>query len=186
MSRIDRDEMLEDLPALDAQAMDVSWGRGRGLMNDIGQRLNRPTWVEINLDHLSHKVREVRRVIGPERKLIAVAKGDAYGHGITRAAPVMEEAGADVIAVANLSDAIRLHETGFGSPILLFGSALAQDVATTVVKYGIIPTVWEKEHAEAYAAVSPGPVEVYMKVDTGLKRIGVSPEKAVSLARSLA
>ena len=44
--------------------------------------LLRPTWMEVDLDRLVHNIEEVRRVIGPGKKLIAVAKGDAYGHGL--------------------------------------------------------------------------------------------------------
>lgn len=141
--------------------------------------------MEIDLGRLAHNVSEVRRVIGGNRKLIGVAKADAYGHGLLDIAPAMVNAGVDVIAVGNLNDAVRLRESGCQSPILLFGSCLAVDVAEAVTEYHVMPTVWDVESARAYSEAARSPVEVYLKVDTGLHRVGVAPERAAEVARAI-
>jgi alanine racemase len=143
--------------------------------------------MEIDLEHLAQNVAEVRRVIGSDRRLIAVAKADAYGHGVVETAPTMQRAGADVIALGSVNDAVRLREAGFQGPILLFGSYLAADVAETVVNYELVPTVWDLEGASAYAkAARSNPQEVYLKVDTGFHRIGVLPAQAADTAAAIA
>lgn len=155
-------------------------------MNSVKRpSLLRPTWMEVDLDRLAHNVSEVRRVIGRDRKLIGVAKGDAYGHGLLGTVPTMLDSGVDVVALGNLNDAIRLREAGCRGPLLLFGSCLVDDVAEVVVKYGIIPTLWDVEGARAYSKVARGALEVYLKVDTGFHRLGVPMDKAAEVAREI-
>jgi len=141
--------------------------------------------MEVDLDRLVHNIEEVRRVIGPGKKLIAVAKGDAYGHGLLEVVPTMVDAGADVIAVGNLNQAVRLRNSGCRAKILLFGSCLPQDVAETVVEYEIIPTLWDEAGARVYSKAARGPLEVYLKVDTGLNRLGVLPGEAAKVAKAI-
>ena len=104
----------------------------------------RPSWLEIDLERLTANVAEVRRVVGRERKLIAVVKTDAYGHGLA-VAPLMAEAGADVLAVGDLNDAILLREAGVTAPILLFISSVPAEIAEHVVRYNVIPTIWDAD-----------------------------------------
>jgi alanine racemase len=144
----------------------------------------RPTWMEIDLDRLAHNIAEVRKVIGRDRKLIAVAKGDAYGHGLLGVVPTMVDTGVDIIAVGNLNDAVRLREAGCRVPLLLFGSCLP-DAAETIAEYGIIPTVWDVDGARAYSKAARWTLEVYLEVDTGLTRLGVSPDEAAEVAREI-
>lgn len=147
--------------------------------------LLRPTWMEVDLDRLAHNVKEVRNAIGPERKLIAVAKADGYGHGLLEVAPVMIESGADIVAVANVNDGVRLREAGFRAPILLFGGYLAEDAAQAIVKYELLPTVWDVEGARHISNAACKPLEVCLKVDTGFNRLGVAPERAAEVARGV-
>jgi alanine racemase len=153
--------------------------------DDFDQQRLRPSWMEIDLERLALNTLEVRRVIGPERKLIAVAKADAYGHGIVRVAPKMIEAGANVVALGNLRDAIRLRESGFAAPLLLFGSYVASDVARVMVEYRIMPTIWDEEGVKAFTDAAHDPLPVYLKVDTGFHRLGVSLQEAVTVARAI-
>ena len=145
----------------------------------------RPTWMEVDLDRLAHNVGQVRRVVGPGRRLIAVAKGDAYGHGSEHTVPTMIEAGADMVALGNLSEAVRLRENNFDAPILLFGSCLPSDSAEVVTRYKVTPTVWDVEGARAYSRAAREPLAVYLKVDTGLSRLGVLAEEAAEVARGI-
>lgn len=148
-------------------------------------RLLRPTWMEVDLDALAHNVREVKRSIGPERRLIAVAKGNARGLGVAEVVPAMVEAGAEVVAVGNLHEAISIREAGCRAPLLLFGSNLPEEAAQAVVEHRIIPTLWDLESARLYSRAARGPLEVYLKVDTGFRRIGVLPEQAAEVARGI-
>mgnify|MGYP001585879340 FL=1 len=68
----------------------------------------RPAWAEVDLDKLAHNMREIRRIT-KSKKIIAVVKADAYGHGAVDVAPVLLENGANSLAVAMLSEAMELR-----------------------------------------------------------------------------
>ena len=80
---------------------------------------NRAAWAEIDLGALAHNYREIRSRIQKGAKLCAVVKADAYGHGAIAAARVALDEGADYIAVATLSEALKLRAAGFTCPLLI-------------------------------------------------------------------
>src|SRR3990172_7599031 len=146
----------------------------------------RPTWMEIDLDLLSRNIAEVRKTIGQARRLIAVAKGNAYGLGLLETVPVMFESGADVVAVGSLEDGIALRKAGCAGPLLLFASFLHDDAAEAVLQYDLIPTVWDVESASVYSRLAGAKhVEVYLKVDAGMHRLGVRADEAVEVAKRI-
>ncbi|MDD2498219.1 MAG: alanine racemase, partial [Desulfitobacteriaceae bacterium] len=65
-------------------------------------------WIEINLDAIVHNFREVRRLVTPTVKIMAVVKSDAYGHGAVEVARVLEETGADMLAVTTVEEGREL------------------------------------------------------------------------------
>ncbi|KKW34288.1 MAG: Alanine racemase, partial [Candidatus Giovannonibacteria bacterium GW2011_GWA2_53_7] len=75
------------------------------------------TWVEISASALKHNVASIRDLIGEERKLIAVVKANAYGHGLAQVAEVIEEA-VDYFSVATVDEAQTLRRHGIKEPIL--------------------------------------------------------------------
>jgi alanine racemase len=91
-----------------------------------------------------------------------------------------------MLAVTEPADAIALREDGCDAPILLFGGALADDVADAVAEYEFVPTISNLDEARAYADV-PGAqsTRIALKVDTGAHRLGVTPERAGDLARNV-
>ena len=93
--------------------------------------------------------------------------------------------GAYGIGVADLFEAVNLRKKGITAPILLFGNNLPSS-AKTVLEYDLIPTVTDLEAAKAYAEHSTSPMNIFVKVDVGLNRIGVLPEKAVAFVEEIA
>jgi alanine racemase len=143
--------------------------------------------LEIDLDCLAHNVQEVRRLIGPGRKFIAVAKADGYGHGVIGIASTLIESGADVVALGNLNTALDLRSSGFDAPILLFGSYRPTDVARIMVSHNITPTIWDLESAKVFSIASQEkPFDVYIKIDTGLNRLGIRWEEAAVITQEIA
>ena len=134
----------------------------------------RPAWVEIDLAALAHNVAEVRRLCGGAT-LFAVCKGDAYGCGAERTAPVMRAAGVDGFAVADAEDARRIRAAGVDSPILLYGGT-TPDLLDAALMPGVIATVHDAAGMEALAALGR-PVEAYVEVDCGFGRLGFTPEE---------
>jgi len=141
------------------------------------QKLLGPTWVEINLDAIANNVKNIKKLIGEEKELMAVVKGNAYGHDVLEIASVVLNNGATRLAVARLEEGIFLRKSGITVPILVLGLTLKQQ-AELLVSYNITPTVSEYEMIEKLsdsAFKEDKIVKVHLKVDTGMGRIGISP-----------
>jgi len=152
-------------------------------------RLLRPTWFEIDLDAAVANLRTVRRLVGPDRRIFAVVKADAYGFGSLAMGRAFADNGADALATADLADGVRLRRAGLTLPILVHPNALA-DVAADVIAADLIPTLTDLETARAYdeaagRSARVAPTDVFVKVDVGLERLGVPADHAVKLALAI-
>ena len=140
----------------------------------------RPTTLEIDLDAAADNLRAVRGLIGPERKLFAVVKADGYGFGAAEMGNVFARNGADFLAVADLSEGLRLRQRGITTPVLVYPNSLPEAAADTLA-HGLVPTLVDLDAARAYSHAAAGPCEVFVKVDVGLERLGVPAEQAVKM-----
>jgi alanine racemase len=138
----------------------------------------RPTTLEIDLDAAAHNVRAVRQIVGPKRKIFAVVKADAYGYGAAELGAVFVAHGADALAVADLGEGIRLRQRGITAPILVYPNSLPE-AAPEAIAHGLIPTLIDLDGARAHAEAATAPLDVFVKVDVGLERLGVPAEQAV-------
>ncbi len=146
----------------------------------------RPSYAEIDLDNLAYNFNEIRSYVG-NRRIMGVLKADGYGHGAVEMARELLNQGIDHLGVAMLDEAIQLRKAGIAAPILILGYTPPEQ-AETCLKYGITPTVYTHEVVKAFsdAAVKMSKKAfVHIKIDTGMGRIGVSPEEAVSFASYL-
>ena len=144
----------------------------------------RPTVLEIDLDAAAGNVRAARRLIGAARKLYAVVKADAYGHGAAEMGATFLAHGADALGVADLGEGIRLRQRGITAPILVYPNALPE-AAPEALAHGLTPALVDLESAQAYARAAAGPCDVFVKVDVGLERLGVPAEQAVKLITAM-
>ena len=138
----------------------------------------RPTTLEIDLDAAAENVRAVRRLVGPERTLVAVIKADGYGYGAAEMGAVFVRNGADYLAVADLAEGVRLRQRGITTPILVYPSSLPA-AAPDALAHRLIPTLVDLDAARAYSDAATGACEIFVKVDVGLERLGVPAEQAV-------
>ncbi len=139
---------------------------------------DRPTWAEVDAGALAHNLREWRAVAGVP--VMAVLKANAYGHGAVWAARVAHTAGVRSLGVACLSEALELRRAGIEAETLVLGYTPPWQ-ARDAVGRGVSVTVfgWEEAEALSRAAVDLGrSASVHVKVDTGMGRIGLSPEEA--------
>ncbi|MBR1858087.1 MAG: alanine racemase [Selenomonadaceae bacterium] len=153
----------------------------------MNNKLNRDVWAEVNLSAITHNLKNIRQHIDKSVKLCAVVKANAYGHGAVAVARCAVEAGADYLAVATLDEALELRAAGFTQPILILGLVPAT-AANEIVANDITQAVADFDLARAIcqAAVSQNKTaKVHLKVETGMGRIGASPEEAVELATSI-
>ena len=143
----------------------------------------RPVWAEVDLDAVRHNVGEVRRLVGPKTKIMAVVKADGYGHGAVPVARAALAAGAEWLGVSLPEEGIALRRAGITAPVLVLGPLQPAQVEP-VLKYGLTPTVCHLEAAEALSAAAGGRrVGIHVKVDTGMGRIGLMPEEVLPFIR---
>lgn len=118
---------------------------------------------------------------------MAVVKADAYGHGAVPVAKTLQEEGIRHFAVARPAEAIQLRESGFTDQILVLGAPFP-DQMDVYTQHDLDVTVSSPATAEAVSrhASATQPLRVHVKVDTGMGRIGVSPELAPDIVSQLA
>lgn len=144
-------------------------------------------WAEINLAALERNLRLIRASLPAHMRYVAVVKADAYGHGLPQTAARLMHAGADLFAVANLSEAATVRELGPGWPILLLSPLLPEE-DRFVAEYDLSATVSSAEEVERLntaGARAGRPVSVHLKIDTGMGRLGVWHTDAASLCRTI-
>ncbi len=148
----------------------------------------RDTVAEVDLDAIRHNVRQFRRHLPKSVRLMAVVKADAYGHGAVPAARAALSAGADSLAVAFLDEALELRAAGVSAPILVMGYTPPRAVGEAV-RNDVTLTVYSEEVVEALGcqvAREGRSVDVHVKVDTGMGRIGLLEEDFPAFLRHFA
>jgi len=141
-------------------------------------KLLRPTWVEISLSKLRRNFQRIRQLAGA-RRVMAVIKADAYGHGAVAVANCLAQCGADWFGVASVEEALELRTAGITQPILLLGGLYMSDPAD-LINFRLTPSVSSTARLDTYAECARRygrPIEFHLKVDTGLGRLGVPPER---------
>ena len=137
-------------------------------------------WAEIDLAALERNLRGIRAALPGQIRYVAVVKADAYGHGLPQIAARLMHAAADLFAVANLAEAAALREVGPDWPILILSPILPQE-DRYVAELNVAATVSSAEEVARFAAVardSGRPLNVHLKIDTGMGRLGVWHEQA--------
>jgi len=142
-------------------------------------------WMEVDLGVLGDNYREVRRRVGAEPTIIAAVKANAYGHGVVAVAQALVAEGVEILATGSMGDALAMRGAGIETPILLFGSHLPQDTEA-VLQAGLIPTLCSLDAARSVSEMAAAPTEVYVKVDSGLGRLGVPVADAQAFITSVA
>jgi alanine racemase len=150
----------------------------------------RPTVVEVDTAALAHNLREVRRRVGPQVRIQAVVKADAYGHGAVPSARAFVEAGADWLGVALVEEGVELRRAGLLVPICVLSGLASPDDARAVVSHRLTPIVYRPDHLDAISAAAKNAglarYPVHFKVDTGMGRWGALPGEVAPFLDALA
>lgn len=149
----------------------------RAVPIDIKTLAERASWLEFDLDALVHNLGLVRKAAG-EAHIIAALKADGYGHGAATVARCLASQGVHSLATGSVADARAIRTAGIDLPLLLFGGPLPSALSG-LVQEGFIPTVYDKETAEAVSSAGIRNAPIYVKVDSGLGRLGVRLDRAV-------
>ncbi len=148
----------------------------------------RPTRAEVNMANLRHNLRVIERTAGPAR-VWAVLKADGYGHGSKAIARTLERAGVAGICVALLEEGVELREAGVRLPILVMGGHYGR-AWEELLHYDLTPVLHDAGQLDMLAAeiryAKCSPLDVHVKVDTGMSRLGVMPRELDAFARAAA
>ena len=146
---------------------------------------HRPTVAVVDLGAIRHNVRALK----PERaEFMAVVKANGYGHGADQVARAALHAGATWLGVALVEEGVRLRDAGLNAPILVL-TQFPPGSEKEALAAGLTPSVYTDDGlarlSEAAGAVG-GPIGVHVKIDTGMHRVGLSPERALEFVRAVA
>lgn len=148
----------------------------------------RSAWVEVDLAALAHNFRLLRSELPASKRLLFVAKDDAYGLGSVRASRIALANGAEQLAVFTLSEAAELRAAGITAPVLLFGERLPDELPA-VLELNVEPCVGRIEIAQRLAELGQRrgrPVSVHVKINTGMNRFGFPWREIAEWSRELA
>lgn len=145
-------------------------------------------FAAIHMDALEHNLKEIKRVIKPDTRIIAVIKMDAYSHGAVNFAELMEDM--DFIwgyAVATIDEAVILRNNFIKKNILVLGYTFPEQYED-MITYQVRPTIFSLEMAQQFSEVAEHmgkTVPVHIKLDTGMSRIGyqITEEAADEIAQ---
>ena len=142
------------------------------------------TWAEVDAAALRHNVAVVRALVGERVRIMAVVKANAYGHGVGMVVPALAEC-VEMFGVANGTEAREVRALAADHPVFILGPALPEERAE-IAERRFVPLVSDLDEARAYAALADGePLDIHLKLDTGMGRIGIWQEDALETVRAI-
>ena len=144
-------------------------------------------WVEIDRSALKHNIRQFRSLIGDSRKMTAVVKSNAYGHGLLEVSRLTSDFGADWLGVNSLEEALELRESGIDMPIILLGY-VPLDKLKEAVKNDLRLTVYNSETVEKLGKITSSlktSAYLHIKTETGVHRQGIKGEDLLSFVERI-
>ncbi|WP_019679564.1 alanine racemase [Ruminococcus flavefaciens] len=142
------------------------------------QPFQKRTWAEIDLDAASHNYKIIREQLDHNTKLCCVVKANGYGHGAVQLSKLYEHLGADYLAVSNIEEALQIRKAGVNLPILILGYTdphCAEQLAENNISQCVFSYEYGKSLSE-YAVEKNVNVNIHIKMDTGMGRIGFKCE----------
>lgn len=149
--------------------------------------LRRDAWLEVDLNAIERNIAVIRSWLNPDSLLMAVVKSDAYGHGAAGVADVLIACGADWLGVASVDEGRQLRDLGVNIPILLLSPCPSWAIATSI-ESNLTLTVTNSSQIADIAAICKRQnlkAKLHLKIDTGMHRLGIAPEKISEVADTL-
>lgn len=135
----------------------------------------RATQAVIDLAALRHNLARVRQ-IAPQSRILAAIKANAYGHGMLRVAQALRDA--DGLGVASLDEALQLRAAGLDGDIVLLEGFFSADELPAIAEQRFVPAIHCQQQLEQLEQVMlPRPLHVWLKVDSGMHRLGFDPQQ---------
>jgi len=131
-------------------------------------------WITVDLKAIDFNIKQFRRLINPETKIMAIVKANAYGHGLFEVARQSLKSGADYLGVISAEEALLLRKHGILQPILVLG-AVTKDEVAPLIRNKVALSLYSEESYRMVARIADiinRKAIVHIKVDTGINRIG--------------
>lgn len=147
----------------------------------------RATRAIIHLDNLRDNIQEIKKHIPEHTQICIPVKADAYGHGALRTAIAALRAGATKLAVATAQEGLELREAGIVAPILSLSLPIPEEIPS-IIEYDLTPLVVDEEFITELgkqARLMGKTVNVHLKIDTGMGRIGCDPSETLDIAKTI-
>ena len=145
--------------------------------------MSRPIRADISLAAFGHNYAQAKRH-APNSRVLAVVKANAYGHGIARVSKALPDA--DGFATLELDGAVRLRESGFAGEILLLEGFFEPQELVTIAASRLASSVHCEEQLRMLEkAPPPAPIDCYLKINTGMNRLGFAPANAMKALERL-
>lgn len=144
------------------------------------RKLAQRTEAVVSLGAIEHNIKRIRSIIGDDTEIMAVLKGDGYGHGEKGIYPTLKKCGIERYAVAVWEEGASLRKAGCTEPILLLGDTCDLQLEN-MMKYNLTPSIFSYDTAEKLNTLAKwsGIVQpVHIKIDTGMSRIGFADDDA--------
>jgi alanine racemase len=136
--------------------------------------MTRPLQARIHLSALKNNLDVVRRH-APQSKVMAIIKANAYGHGLLRVARALQDA--DAFGVLELEKAIQLREAGYKQTIVMLEGFFSPAELPLFAEHGLTAVIHNVEQVEMLAATNlPVRIDVHLKINTGMNRLGFAPQ----------
>lgn len=144
----------------------------------------RPTRAVVYLDALKHNLKLAQDLAGPGISLMGVVKANAYGHGAVPVAQAMESGGIQAMGVATPREGVQLRQGGVRAPLYVFGGPFAAP-GDHLVEHDLVPVLYNENQVDHLSGSLTWELEVVLKVDTGMTRLGILPEQLPAMLKKI-
>lgn len=135
----------------------------------------RPVWADVSLKQIQKNLRIVRRYVGRGHQILAIVKGNAYGHGSPAVARALAKAGAEWLGVTSVGEALELREAHIRQPILLLTGFFPGE-ESEIVRHRLTPSITRLEQINTLDRIAKRAsrhLAFHLKLDTGMGRLGL-------------
>ena len=150
--------------------------------------LHPPNIIRIDLSSLAFNLGQVKRLVGPDTKIMGIVKSDAYGHGLVEVSRVLERNGVHSLGTAFIHEAMELRKNGIKAPIVILCGIKSPEEAEAVVENNLTPVIFDLPTAVMLAKSAEKRLKkasIHVKIDTGMGRLGVPHEDAVPFIKEI-
>jgi len=161
--------------------------------NSPHKEVRRPVWAEVSLSALTHNFNAIRKYVNPReekrkspRMILAIVKGNGYGHGGPEVAKALEKAGSDWFGVTCTDEGIAVRKAGVRKPILILTSFVPGE-ASLLVDHELTAVIHRCQQLPLLERAAAGRgkkrVPFHLKIDTGMNRLGIATSDVDCFAR---